>query len=246
MPEYLYPGVYVTEVALNPKPIEGVSTSTISLVGSELIGELQRLVDQIPGKDAGGGNNYGIALLELMAWISDMMAHRADQLGKEAYLPAARIAAAALALVRNRAQPSDSVLKDVRFYEGQLLVEDDLDSEVHYTRSMSRHHLGYGIVSGLQLSVQNGDSSPSVNVTPGYALDGYGRVIVLTKPIALRLPAADQCASVIARLKGNGPVSIAVLPSVKSEFLIVNEPKGDDFAIGHLKKSSHGWEVTNV
>ena len=37
MPEYLYPGVYVTEVALNVKPIEGVSTSTISLLGSELI-----------------------------------------------------------------------------------------------------------------------------------------------------------------------------------------------------------------
>ena len=84
MPEYLYPGVYVTEVALNPKPIEGVSTSTIGLLGSELIGELQRLVDQIPGKDA-GGNDYGIALLESMAWISDTLAQRADQLGEEAY-----------------------------------------------------------------------------------------------------------------------------------------------------------------
>ena len=104
MPEYLYPGVYVTEVALNPKPIEGVSTSTISLLGSELIGELQRLVDQTPGKDA-DGSNYGIAFLELMAWISDTLSQRADQLGDEAYLPAARIAAAALALVRNRAQP---------------------------------------------------------------------------------------------------------------------------------------------
>ena len=101
MPEYLYPGVYVTEVALNPKPIEGVSTSTISLLGSELIGELQRLVDKIPGKDA-DGNNLGIALLELMAWISDTLTQHADQPGDEAYLPAARIAAAALALVRNR------------------------------------------------------------------------------------------------------------------------------------------------
>ena len=245
MPEYLYPGVYVTEVALNPKPIEGVSTSTISLLGSELIGELQRLVDQIPGKDP-DGNNYGIALLELMAWISDTLAQRADQLGEEAYLPAARIAAAALALVRNRAQPPNSVLNVVRFYEGQLLAEDDLNVEVDYTRDKSQNKFAFGIVCGLQIGVQNGESSPSVNVTPGYALDGYGRLIVLTKPIALRLPAADQCASVIARLKGNGPVSILVLPSVKSEFLIVNEPKGDDFALGHLKKSSHGWEVTNV
>ena len=161
-------------------------------------------------------------------------------------MPAARIAAAALALVRNRAQPPNSVLNVVRFYEGQLLAEDDLNVEVDYTRDKSQNKFAFGIVCGLQIGVQNGESSPSVNVTPGYALNGYGRLIVLTKPIALRLPAADQCASVVARLKGNGPVSIVVLPSVKSEFLIVNEPKGDDFALGHLKKSSHGWEVANI
>ena len=68
-----------------------------------------------------------------MAWISDTLAQRADQLGEEAYLPAARIAAAALALVRNRAQPPNSVLNVVRFYEGQLLAEDDLNVEVDYT-----------------------------------------------------------------------------------------------------------------
>ena len=120
MSEYLYPGVYVTEVALNPKPIEGVSTSTISLLGSELVGELQRLVDKIPGKDA-DGNDFGIALLELMAWISDTLTQRADQLGDEAYFPAARIAAAALALVRNRAPLPNSVLNVVRFYEVNCL-----------------------------------------------------------------------------------------------------------------------------
>jgi phage tail sheath protein FI len=120
MPEFLHPGVYITEVALHPKPIEGVSTSTIHLLGSELIGELRRLVDQIPGKDA-DGNDFGIALLELIAWISDTLAQRADQLGAEAYLPAARIAAAALALVRNRVPPPNSVLNVVRFYEVNCL-----------------------------------------------------------------------------------------------------------------------------
>src|SRR5262245_21476634 len=110
MPEYLAPGVYVTEVALNPKPIEGVSASTAVLVGSQRVGALQRLVDQIsPGKDP-GGNNSVTALLELMAWISDKLAHRANQLDEDSYLPAARLAAAALTLVRNRAQPPDSVL----------------------------------------------------------------------------------------------------------------------------------------
>ena len=130
------------------------------------------------------------------------------------------------------------MLNVVRFYEVNRLQRTT-------SRDKSQNKFAFGIVCGLQIGVQNGESSPSVNVTPGYALDGYGRLIVLAKPIALRLPAADQCASVIARLKGNGPVSI-VLPSVRSEFLIVNEPKGDDFALGHLKKSSHGWEVANI
>src|SRR5215213_6690368 len=33
MPEYLSPGVYVEEIQLGPKPIEGVSTSTAGMVG---------------------------------------------------------------------------------------------------------------------------------------------------------------------------------------------------------------------
>jgi phage tail sheath protein FI len=33
MPEYLSPGVYVEEVDTGSKPIEGVSTSTVGMVG---------------------------------------------------------------------------------------------------------------------------------------------------------------------------------------------------------------------
>src|SRR4051794_39418141 len=33
MPEYLSPGVYVEEISVGPKPIEGVSTSTAGFVG---------------------------------------------------------------------------------------------------------------------------------------------------------------------------------------------------------------------
>jgi phage tail sheath protein FI len=33
MPEYLSPGVYVEELSTGPRPIEGVSTSTLGFVG---------------------------------------------------------------------------------------------------------------------------------------------------------------------------------------------------------------------
>ena len=243
MPEYLSPGVYVVEVAVNPRPIEGVSASTASLVGAEVIGELQRLVNQIPpiGMEP-GGNNSGTALLELMAWISDMLAHRVDQLGNEAYLHATRLAAAALALVsKNRAHPDSSVLKRVRFFEGQLLEDDDLNVELDYTRGKCQRD--FGVVSGLQVSVQDRGSSSAVDVMPGYALDPRGRRIVLNKPITLSLPAALERVSVIARPKARGALSIAVLPSVDCDFLVVDKPEGDDFMLENLEKTSHGWRV---
>jgi phage tail sheath protein FI len=33
MPEYLTPGVYIEEIEIGAKPIEGVSTSTIACLG---------------------------------------------------------------------------------------------------------------------------------------------------------------------------------------------------------------------
>jgi hypothetical protein len=127
MPEYLSAGVYITEVAANIRPIEGVSTSTAGLIGSEVITKLQRLVNQIPsiGSEP-GGDDPGIALLELMAWIGDMLARRSDQLGEEAYLSAARMVAAGLALVKNRPLHPSSALKCARYFEGQLLGDEDL------------------------------------------------------------------------------------------------------------------------
>src|SRR5215475_10689494 len=45
MPEYLSPGVYVEEIELGPRPIEGVSTSTAGFLGVTLRGPLEpRLV----------------------------------------------------------------------------------------------------------------------------------------------------------------------------------------------------------
>jgi hypothetical protein len=54
---------------------------------------------------------------------------------------------------------------------------------------------------------------------------------VLNKLIALSRPAALKSVSVIPT-EGGSQLSIAVLPSVECEFLIADEPKGDDFALG--------------
>ncbi len=84
-------------------------------------------------------------------------------------------------------------LKRPNFSSGKLLTADDLRAEQEYQREKMWQHNrllhGYGIVVGLEVGLQeNGDGSTQVIVSPGYALDGWGREIVVDEPIALYLP----------------------------------------------------------
>ena len=134
MPEYLHPGVYVTEIASGAKPIEGVSTSTDDFIGA--IAVLQPLVRRLaPGWTEHNTHDPGVTLLRLCAWLTESLVYRSGELPEQGRLHAARLAAAALTLVTNCDQPQGSVLKKVRFFEGRMLSEDDLRTEQEYTRT---------------------------------------------------------------------------------------------------------------
>jgi hypothetical protein len=81
-----------------------------------------------------------------------------------------------------------SFIKRNHYFYGKLLTENDLADEQHYFREKQRllnlHLLGLGIVSGLQVSA----SKQAITVSPGMALDGHGREIMLTVPATLKLP----------------------------------------------------------
>ena len=74
-----------------------------------------------------------------------------------------------------------------KFFQGQYLGADDLTdlSDYFYQRS-SRHNLGlhsWGIATGLELVEQDAiGGGIDVFVQPGYAIDGYGRPVVVTEP----------------------------------------------------------------
>ena len=77
-----------------------------------------------------------------------------------------------------------------RFFEGQYLGADDLESFLRYAREHdARHLLGahtWGIVSGIELidrEIPGGGTE--FLLAPGLAVDGYGRVIVVTAPLKL-------------------------------------------------------------
>jgi hypothetical protein len=78
------------------------------------------------------------------------------------------------------------------FFEGEYLGADDLQQLVVYMRDQSaRHALGghaWGIAAGLDLVEQpspSGGGAVDVYLLPGYAIDGYGRSVVVVNPLRL-------------------------------------------------------------
>ena len=76
------------------------------------------------------------------------------------------------------------------FFEGEYLGADDLQQIVVYVRDqMARHALGghsWGIAAGLDLVEQPAPSGGiDVYLLPGYAVDGYGRAVIVVNPLRL-------------------------------------------------------------
>jgi hypothetical protein len=78
-----------------------------------------------------------------------------------------------------------------RYFRGQLLLEDDFIAEqTYHAKARYRHSLnlhGYGIVRGLDVTPA-GESS--VNISPGFAIDGNGHEIEIREVQLLDLSAA--------------------------------------------------------
>ncbi len=84
-------------------------------------------------------------------------------------------------------------LKRPTYFVGQLLTAEDLRAEQDYQREKQWLHNrmlhGYGIVVGLEVGLQeNDDGTTQAIVSPGYALDGWGRELVVTEPLSVYLP----------------------------------------------------------
>ena len=79
-------------------------------------------------------------------------------------------------------------MKRVNYFEVQLLGLDDFRAEQRYHREKRKMHNrflhGWGVVSGLQVSVADG----ALRVEPGLALDCEGNEVLVPAPMACRLP----------------------------------------------------------
>jgi len=86
-------------------------------------------------------------------------------------------------------------LQRVRYFTGQVLGEDDFNTEQNYFiqkhRLHNRHLHGWGVVNGLEVSV---DKSNVVHVSPGIAIDCAGNELLLCSPRELAAPRkASEC-----------------------------------------------------
>src|SRR5262249_54965638 len=83
--------------------------------------------------------------------------------------------------------PMDKIaVSRVNYFSRQILRTQDFeDEQAYHLEARRRHNIGqhlWGIVSGLELTA---DKDGTVYVTPGFAIDGFGRELVLPagKPI---------------------------------------------------------------
>lgn len=119
MPEYLFPGVYLVEVPTGVRPIEGVDTSTVDFLG-DCLPKLKRALAPLPAdRTEHDDSDPGVQLLQVFAWLTESLVKRVDAIPDRARPHAARLAAAALALVNDRSLPDDAALRRVARSKGE-------------------------------------------------------------------------------------------------------------------------------
>ncbi len=119
MPEYLAPGVYVVESPASVRPIEGVPTSVTSFLGRDLVEKWQRDLGDHPSWSDHNKHDPGIVMLELLAWLSEMLAGRTGRVPDAGLVHVSRTALAALALLKDRPEiAKGGIFKPVKFFAG--------------------------------------------------------------------------------------------------------------------------------
>src|SRR5712692_3823966 len=82
-------------------------------------------------------------------------------------------------------------IERLHYYQRQYLGALDFEAQQAYHRDMRRRlnlaHHTWGIVTGLELqsAQKTGTNGFDINITPGMAIDGYGREIVMFQPMQL-------------------------------------------------------------
>ncbi|GEM_PF-1643302 len=79
-----------------------------------------------------------------------------------------------------------------RYFHGKLMTARDMAAEQRYHRGLFTRHArsvtGYGVVEGLDASVEHVDGGLAVSLSPGYAIDCAGRPVVVPSETTVEIP----------------------------------------------------------
>jgi len=122
-------------------------------------------------------------------------------------------------------------LQRVHYFTGQVLGEDDFNTEQNYFiqkhRLHNRHLHGWGVVNGLEVSV---DKSNVVHVAPGIAIDCAGNELLLCSPRKLAAPRKAGEFYVVLEYHETQINSVPVAPG-STDSMIVNSRIQESFRL---------------
>ena len=141
----------------------------------------------------------------------------------------------------------------VRYFTGQLLSAADFQQEQDYHRSRQRRHNlvlhGFGIVSGLDVTIQPGQSGPGsqVVVSPGVAIGPDGEELLGCEPLTDAVCKGGSPCYVTLRLgeKATAPVSGGDASRIEetTELAIVQDVPAADLAIARIGRDGNAWRL---
>jgi hypothetical protein len=147
--------------------------------------------------------------------------------------------------------------KRVRYFTGQFLSADDFETEQLYFRDKLRCHNrflhGYGVVTGLEVSVSQQAASSYVVISPGYAISAEGEELILTQAFELEidLPLSPQYVTLQYAERETDPVAAAGLDStapsrIEEQILVCLVPEKETsgaLMIGRIVSNDSDWVV---
>jgi hypothetical protein len=152
---------------------------------------------------------------------------------------------------------TEGTIRRPSFYAGQLIDEKTLQAEQDYHRGIQRRHNlelhGVGIVRGLGVRVDasTDEQQRRLHIDPGYAIDGYGREIMLSQAVALALPQACEKVYVTLRrwevpcVPVSSPSGEPIFSRIEEACLValVDSVLEPAIALARLLNSEGGWAV---
>ncbi len=221
----------------------------------QLVSELVAAVKTIaPDWASRSSSDPGVTLLELLAWLADIVDFRLDQAPDTKTDLLNHLIAELVGMLPGTC--TTSVLTRPRYFYGQLLTAADFQAEQDYSRNMMKRHncclFGTGIATGLRVTVDSSSSTkdePAITVAQGCAIAPDGQQLSVCEPLRciLRAPVPagylvlryfERAVDPIPALSGP-PESSRIEEGVAVAF--EEKPLGQGVAIARLKRTAARW-----